>query len=212
VRDSSDSDVTTAWDTPVELSLAASDPDGRMLAYSVLTPPSHGELIGIAPNLTNTLDLSYNGADSFDFAVSGGMVDSDPATVSITVAPSGPPNQVQNGGFKTAPPFWEQEIWGTAAAALLREDPTVGEGSASARVEVTAPGTFMRHVRFQQTGLLVVEGGIYPPAFWAKAPIHLAAARVPDPCGRAGRRHNSRVQPGAVCVPSMAGWHRTIGD
>jgi hypothetical protein len=192
--------------------LTGSDPDGDALTYSVLTPPSHGELAGIAPDLTYTPDLGYEGADSFTFSVNDGTVDSDPATVSITVTPSGPPNQVQNGGFETDLSFWELQTYGAAAAALSRDDTTAGEGSASARVEVTAPGTFMRHVRFQQTGLLVVEGGIYPPAFWAKAPIHLAAARVPDPCGRAGRRHNSRVQPGAVCVPSMAGWHRTIGD
>jgi hypothetical protein len=163
--------VTTEQDTPVGITLTGSDADGDPLSYNVVTPPSHGELGGIAPNLTYTPELGYDGPDTFTFTVHDGMVDSDPATVSITVTPSGPPNQVQNGGFETDLSFWELQTFGDAAAALSRDDTTAGEGSASARVEVTAPGTFMRHVRFQQTGLLMIEGESYTLAFWAKASV-----------------------------------------
>ncbi|HEX8939789.1 MAG TPA: cadherin-like domain-containing protein, partial [Candidatus Limnocylindrales bacterium] len=49
--------------------------------------PAHGSLSGSAPNLTYTPALNYNGPDSFTFKANDGTVDSNTATVSITVRP-----------------------------------------------------------------------------------------------------------------------------
>ncbi len=49
------------------------------------TPPENGTLSGTAPNLTYTPNSGYRGADSFTYTANDGVVDSAPATVSITV-------------------------------------------------------------------------------------------------------------------------------
>ncbi|PYK07919.1 MAG: adhesin, partial [Verrucomicrobia bacterium] len=78
--------VATSEDTANAITLAASDVDGDPLTYTV-TGPSHGALSGTAPNVTYTPNPNYNGNDSFTFKVNDGTVDSDVATVSITLSP-----------------------------------------------------------------------------------------------------------------------------
>ncbi|MBK5268344.1 MAG: tandem-95 repeat protein, partial [Acidimicrobiia bacterium] len=80
-----DQSVSTAEDTAVAVTLAGSDVDGDGLTYSVLAVPTHGTLSGTAPNLTYTPAADYSGSDSFTFKVNDGAVDSNTATVSITV-------------------------------------------------------------------------------------------------------------------------------
>jgi poly(3-hydroxybutyrate) depolymerase len=82
--------VSVNEDTPVAITLAASDVDGDPLTYSV-TPPAHGTLTGVAPNLTYLGHTNYFGQDSFTFKVNDGQLDSEPATVSISVAPVNDP-------------------------------------------------------------------------------------------------------------------------
>ncbi len=77
--------VGTAEDTAKAITLTASDPDGDGLTYSVVAGPSNGSLSGTAPNLTYTPNANYNGSDSFTFKANDGTVDSNTATVSITV-------------------------------------------------------------------------------------------------------------------------------
>ncbi len=78
--------VTTVEDTPVEIRLMGSDPDSDPLTYNMLTDPSHGSLMGTAPNLTYTPNTNFNGSDSFTFKVNDSAGDSAPATVSIMVS------------------------------------------------------------------------------------------------------------------------------
>jgi hypothetical protein len=59
------------------------------LTYTVVTNPAHGTLTGTAPNLTYTPTTGYTGADSFTFKANDGKVDSNVATVSITVEAAG---------------------------------------------------------------------------------------------------------------------------
>ncbi len=80
------SSVTTAEDTPVAITLSASDPDGTALTY-IVGVPAHGSLTGTAPNLTYVPAPNYNGPDSFAYSVSDGALISEIATVSITVTP-----------------------------------------------------------------------------------------------------------------------------
>jgi len=77
--------VTTTKDTAVEIILAGTDAEGDTLTYTVVDQPSNGTLTGAVPNLTYTPNADYNGNDSFTFKVNDGTVDSEPATVSITV-------------------------------------------------------------------------------------------------------------------------------
>jgi len=69
----------------VDITLTASDPDEDPLTYNVVAGPSNGSLSGTPPGLTYAPTENYNGSDSFTFKANDGTVDSDPATVSITV-------------------------------------------------------------------------------------------------------------------------------
>jgi len=67
------------------ITLSASDVDGDSLTYSVVAGPAHGTLSGTAPNLSYTSAPSYSGSDSFTFKAYDGTVDSNIASVSITI-------------------------------------------------------------------------------------------------------------------------------
>lgn len=84
-----DQSVSTDQNTPVAITLTGSDPDGDLLTYSVVTTPSHGSLTGSAPDLTYSPTADYTGPDTFTFRVSDGELDSNIATVGITVNPPG---------------------------------------------------------------------------------------------------------------------------
>jgi hypothetical protein len=78
--------VTTAEDTPVAMTLEATEVDGDTLAYTVLAGPSHGTLSGSGASRTYTPAAHYHGPDSFTFQVSDGTLESNVATVSLTVS------------------------------------------------------------------------------------------------------------------------------
>ena len=77
--------VTTNESTPKAITLTGSDAGGHALTFIVTTNPTHGSLSGTAPNLTYHPNANYHGPDSFSFKSHDGLVDSAPATVSITV-------------------------------------------------------------------------------------------------------------------------------
>ena len=77
--------VGTTVDTPVDITLAGSDPEGDPLTFSVTASPASGTLSGAAPDLTYTPDAAYVGPDSFTFVASDGEATSQEATVAIDV-------------------------------------------------------------------------------------------------------------------------------
>jgi gliding motility-associated-like protein len=80
--------VTTQEDTPVAITLTAADVESNSLSYSIVTPPAHGMLSCFnCANPTYTPSLNYHGPDSFTYKANDGTVDSNIATVSITVSP-----------------------------------------------------------------------------------------------------------------------------
>src|SRR5207237_584766 len=82
-----DGAVSTDEDTVVPIALSAHDVDSAVLDYALVTRPAHGRLAGTPPNLSYTPDRDFNGDDSFTFVATDGELDSNIATVSITVRP-----------------------------------------------------------------------------------------------------------------------------
>jgi len=80
-----DQSVTTIRTAPVATTLTATDVDGDSLTYVIVAGPSHGTLSGTAPNVTYTAASGYDGTDSLTFKANDGKVDSNIATVTITV-------------------------------------------------------------------------------------------------------------------------------
>jgi hypothetical protein len=77
--------VTTPEDTPVELTLAGTDPDGDPLTEAIVDPPEHGTLSGTGATRSYAPDPDFHGADRLTFVVSDGQETSAPATVEIAV-------------------------------------------------------------------------------------------------------------------------------
>ena len=82
--------ITINEDTATTSGVLATDVDlpAQVLTYSVVANPSHGAISGFSSTtgaFTYTPALNYNGSDSFTFKANDGTVDSNIATVSITV-------------------------------------------------------------------------------------------------------------------------------
>src|SRR5207253_1635954 len=84
-RVASNQAVVTDEDTAKAITLSANDVEGSPLTYAIVTAPAHGTLSGTAPNLIYTPAANYNGPDSFTFKANDSELDSNVATVSITV-------------------------------------------------------------------------------------------------------------------------------
>ena len=84
--------ATTDEDVAVAITLPASDVDGDLLTYWIVSPPAQGT-VALAGNVaTYQGNLNHNGTDSFSFQVSdpwGAM--SEVCTVSITIRPVNDP-------------------------------------------------------------------------------------------------------------------------
>lgn len=78
-------DLTVNEGDRVRFELAASDPDGDAMTYTLLSQPSNGQLTGTSPRLTYTPASDFNGADSFTYRVNDGELNSNIATVSFNV-------------------------------------------------------------------------------------------------------------------------------
>jgi hypothetical protein len=80
--------VTTTKNTAKAITLTATDANNDPLTYSIVTQPAQGTLSPTTPggpSRTYTPTTGYVGPDSFQFKANDGKVDSNTATVSITV-------------------------------------------------------------------------------------------------------------------------------
>ena len=105
--------VTTTKDTAKAITLTATDANNDTLTYTIVTQPSHGTLSPSTPGgaaRTYTPTTGYVGPDSFTFKANDGTVDSNTATVSITVqdtttcATNLPISSATASGFLTGTP------------------------------------------------------------------------------------------------------------
>jgi large repetitive protein len=101
--------LTMTGGTSLPVVLTGTDADADPLSFVVATPPTHGTLSGIEPNLIYTPLENYVGTDSFTFTAADADNVSSPATITITV------NEVlKNGSFEIVtgtspnlvPSFW----------------------------------------------------------------------------------------------------------
>jgi uncharacterized protein (TIGR03382 family) len=93
--------VTTDEGVDAAVVLAATDPNGDTLTYSVGTP-TNGTLSGTAPNLVYTPDAQFSGVDTFTFsATDPGGLTSNTATVTVTVLPVNDPPSTNDVAFTT---------------------------------------------------------------------------------------------------------------
>jgi hypothetical protein len=72
----------------LNIKLNANDADGDDLSFTIVDDPSNGQLGNVNPStntVTYTPDEDYSGEDNFTFIVNDGTIDSNEATVSITV-------------------------------------------------------------------------------------------------------------------------------
>jgi hypothetical protein len=79
--------VRTLEDTPVSITLQATDVDGDALGFTVTSGPAHGRLSEGGAIRTYTPDPDFNGADQFTFVAGDGRLSSQPQVVAITVDP-----------------------------------------------------------------------------------------------------------------------------
>ncbi|MCX8024908.1 MAG: cadherin-like domain-containing protein, partial [Thermanaerothrix sp.] len=126
-----------AEDGNATIILTASDVDGDVLRFSVVTPPTHGTLSGTPPNLTYAPTPNYNGYDSFTFKVNDGQMDSSVAMVGITITPvNDAPLAINDSGYRanisginiTAPGVLgnDSDIEGDLLTAQLKSGPLYG--------------------------------------------------------------------------------------
>lgn len=77
--------VSTGYNTPLEITLTATDQDNDPLVYSIVTAPAYGTLTEAFPKVTYTPKDNYHGQDSFTFKTNDGKADSNIAAVNITI-------------------------------------------------------------------------------------------------------------------------------
>jgi len=72
-------------DGSMAITLTATDEDDNPLTYTVTNQPMHGGISGTLPVLTYTPNPNYFGEDSFRYIANDGIINSDTATVTLTV-------------------------------------------------------------------------------------------------------------------------------
>lgn len=77
--------VTTEMDTPVDIPIEATDPDGDALSYEIVTFPTMGTAEIGNPTLRYTPQPGFVGDDVIEWRASDGVAHSDTVRISITV-------------------------------------------------------------------------------------------------------------------------------
>lgn len=143
----SNSSLTIATNTPSPVVLNATDAEGDPVSYSIVTQPAHGVLTGSLSTRTYTPTTGFTGTDSFTFKANDGLLDSNTASVSITVssaATSSAQNLILNPSFVTPNPTnsalplnWSQGGWGTNTHTYTY--PVTGKtDTKAAKVQITS--------------------------------------------------------------------------
>ncbi len=82
-----DLSATTPEETPVDVTLVATDAEDDALTYAIVDQPAHGTVTLVGTTATYTPELDFNGEDSFTYMANDGNDNSNVAMVIITVTP-----------------------------------------------------------------------------------------------------------------------------
>ena len=77
--------LVTLQDIALPITLTGTDSDADLLSFSIVSQPLNGTLTGSADGYAYTPAGGFTGADSFEFLVNDGQLDSNIATVSLQV-------------------------------------------------------------------------------------------------------------------------------
>ncbi len=127
--------ITTGEDLDVPITLSATDVEFDPLTYQVVTPPSHGQFTGTPPNLVYTPAPNYNGSNSFTFQASDGSLNSNLATINITITPVNDPPVAVNDAYTTAE---NAPLTVSAAAGVLANDNDINSNTLTVTL-ITGP-------------------------------------------------------------------------
>jgi RHS repeat-associated protein len=116
--------------------LAATDIDSASLTYLLVDAPAHGAVVvNAGGTFTYTSDVSFHGGDEFTFRANDGSLDSNLATVTITVRDVTPPEL-------TVPADQVAEATSAAGAVVTYPEATATEGGGAVTITYSqASGT-----------------------------------------------------------------------
>ncbi len=139
-----DVNIATAEDTPAGGTLAATDADGESLSYSIVTGSTNGTAVVSAGNaFSYTPDADFYGSDIFTFKANDGGLDSNTATVFISVTPTNDPPIAVDAAYEA---FENTPLTGTLVGYDIDAGDTVsfslGTDPTSGVVVVDPSGTF----------------------------------------------------------------------
>ncbi|WP_205699225.1 Ig-like domain-containing protein [Conexibacter sp. SYSU D00693] len=95
-----DTSITTAEDTPVDVTLTATDVDGDSLAFAA-GEAEHGTVACDGADCTYTPDADFSGEDAFPFTVSDGHGGTDAGVVTVTVTAQNDPPTAGDASIET---------------------------------------------------------------------------------------------------------------
>ncbi|MFT5517161.1 MAG: VCBS repeat-containing protein, partial [Rhodothermales bacterium] len=108
-----DVSTATATATAVTVTLAATDPEGLPLTYSIVSTPSNGTLSAVTgATVIYTPSAGFSGPDTFTFKANDGINDSNTATATVVV--NGPPVATGDSGTVV--------VGGTTSGNVLTND------------------------------------------------------------------------------------------
>jgi hypothetical protein len=138
--------VKVAQAGQTSLTLAATDPDREALTSRIASQPQHGTVGLSGTSATFFAEPGYEGADSFTFAAWGGRIDSNLATVSVTISDA--PCQVTCSATVPAAAAEGQSVLfagtfgGTGCSGTPGVTWTFGDGQTAAQVTASHASTF----------------------------------------------------------------------
>ena len=204
----SDVSATTAQDTPVGVTLSATDADSDPLTYAVVTGPAHGTLSGTGANLTYTPTPGYSGPDTFTYRANDGQADSNLATASITVTPvvappaSAPVLDVRvskdqkTASSKITSPSFSTQAGGRLVLAFITAD---GPNAATQRITGVTGGGL--------TWTLVKRAN----ATWGTAEVWQAYATAPLAAAAVTAKFAKSGYDGSITVAAFSGAATQVG-
>jgi len=141
--------VITAEDTPLDVTLTASDADpGDVLSFEIVEGPQAGALSGTPPLVRYTPGADFNGSDAFTFKADDGRADSNIATVTITVtpvndAPAAPQNLAATAGYASVSLDWADNSETEGDLAGYRVYRSTTPGAYGAPLAATAASAYV---------------------------------------------------------------------